>query len=72
MALSADDARTFIRSHHNGVLATIRRDGAPQLSPVTVGVDAYYRDVQHLQDEGQFGNALIFSAFNYAKVWKMF
>jgi len=23
--------------------------------------------VQHLQDEGQFGNALIYSAFNYAK-----
>jgi len=39
MTLSADDARTFIRTHHNGVLATIRRDGAPQLSPVTVGVD---------------------------------
>jgi outer membrane receptor protein involved in Fe transport len=32
-----------------------------------VGVDGYYRNVQHLQDEGQFGNALIFSAFNYAK-----
>ena len=39
MTLSVDDVRTFIRSHHNGVLATIRRDGAPQLSPVTVGVD---------------------------------
>jgi outer membrane receptor for Fe3+-dicitrate len=32
---------------------------------VTFGVDAYYRDVQHLQDEGQFGQALIYSAFNY-------
>jgi PPOX class probable F420-dependent enzyme len=39
MTLSVDDVRTFVRSHHNGVLATIRRDGAPQLSPVTVGVD---------------------------------
>ena len=34
---------------------------------LTVGVDAYYRKVQHLQDEGQFGNALLFSAFNYEK-----
>jgi outer membrane receptor protein involved in Fe transport len=33
----------------------------------TVGVDGYYRDVRHLQDEGQFGNALIYSAFNYEK-----
>jgi len=39
MTLSADDVRTFIRSHHRGVLATMRRDGAPQMSPVTVGVD---------------------------------
>jgi len=34
---------------------------------VTVGADAYYRSVEDLQDEGQFGNALIFSAFNYAR-----
>jgi outer membrane receptor protein involved in Fe transport len=33
----------------------------------TVGLDAYYRQVKNLQDEGQFGNALIFSAFNYAE-----
>jgi PPOX class probable F420-dependent enzyme len=39
MTLSADDVRTFIRSNHRGVLATTRRDGAPQMSPVTVGVD---------------------------------
>jgi outer membrane receptor protein involved in Fe transport len=36
----------------------------PQLS---IGVDAYYRKVRHLQDEGQFGNALIFSAFNFER-----
>jgi outer membrane receptor protein involved in Fe transport len=29
------------------------------------GLDTYYRRVANLQDEGQFGNALIFSAFNY-------
>jgi len=32
---------------------------------LTVGLDGYYRKVRHLQDEGQFGNALIFSTFNY-------
>jgi outer membrane receptor protein involved in Fe transport len=32
---------------------------------LTVGLDAYYRKVHDLQDEGQFGNALIFSDFNY-------
>jgi len=31
----------------------------------SVGVDAYFRRVNNLQDEGQFGNALIYSAFNY-------
>ena len=36
-------------------------------SRITLGADAYYRQVQHLQDEGQFGNALIYSAFNYAQ-----
>ncbi len=37
-----------------------------QLTPsITLGLDGYYRDVRHLQDEGQFGNALIFSAFNF-------
>ena len=34
-------------------------------SSLTVGLDGYYRKVKNLQDEGQFGNALIFSAFNY-------
>lgn len=39
-----------------------------QLSPqLTLSADGYYRDVRHLQDEGQFGNALIYSAFNYAQ-----
>ena len=34
-----DDVREFIRTNHRGVLATTRRDGAPQMSPVLVGVD---------------------------------
>jgi outer membrane receptor protein involved in Fe transport len=30
-----------------------------------VGIDGYYKDVQDLLDEGQFGPALIFTPFNY-------
>ncbi len=41
---------------------------AYQLTPrITLGVDGYFRKVRHLQDEGQFGNALIYSAFNFAQ-----
>ena len=39
MPLSEEDVRDFIRSHRRGVLATMRNDGMPQLSPVLVGVD---------------------------------
>jgi PPOX class probable F420-dependent enzyme len=35
----AESARAFLRDNHRAVLATTRRDGTPQLSPVTVGVD---------------------------------
>ncbi|EFC84844.1 PPOX class F420-dependent oxidoreductase [Parafrankia sp. EUN1f] len=38
--MDLDAARAFIRDHHRAVLATTRRDGTPQLSPVLVGVDA--------------------------------
>jgi outer membrane receptor protein involved in Fe transport len=34
---------------------------------LTLGADAYYKDVTDLLDFGQFGNALIFSPFNYRK-----
>jgi outer membrane receptor protein involved in Fe transport len=36
-----------------------------------MGLDGYYKDAKDLLDEGQFGQALIFSPFNYAKgrVW---
>jgi PPOX class probable F420-dependent enzyme len=30
----------FLRTRHRGMLATTRRDGRPQLSPVTCGLDA--------------------------------
>jgi PPOX class probable F420-dependent enzyme len=32
-------AREFLRVHHRAVLATVRADGRPQLSPVTAAVD---------------------------------
>ena len=34
---------------------------------LTLGLGAWYREVRHLQDEGQFGQALLFSGFNYAR-----
>jgi PPOX class probable F420-dependent enzyme len=37
--MDTDRAREFMRAHHRAVLATVRSDGRPQLSPVTVGVD---------------------------------
>jgi PPOX class probable F420-dependent enzyme len=37
--MELDEAREFVRSHHRAVLATMRRDGTPQLSPVTCGLD---------------------------------
>ncbi|MEO8999262.1 MAG: TonB-dependent receptor [Rhodanobacter sp.] len=32
---------------------------------LTLGLDTYYRQVHRLQDEGQFGAALVYSTFNY-------
>src|SRR3954465_7639974 len=29
-----DEARDYVREHHHAVLATLRRDGTPQMSPV--------------------------------------
>ena len=37
--MDLDDARAFIREHHRAVLATRRRDGAPQMSVVACNVD---------------------------------
>jgi len=59
------DANTAVRSERSDYYdAGLAFQMTPQL---TLGIDGYYRNVQHLQDEGQFGNALIYSAFNYAK-----
>jgi PPOX class probable F420-dependent enzyme len=35
-----DKAREYLRSNHHAVLATLRRDGTPQMSPVGCTVDA--------------------------------
>jgi PPOX class probable F420-dependent enzyme len=43
--MNLEDAREFMRVNHRAVLATSRSDGHPQLSPVTVGVDAQGRAV---------------------------
>lgn len=43
--MDLDRARDHVRAHHHAVLATTRRDGSPQLSPVTAAVDAQGRVV---------------------------
>ena len=37
--MDRDTALDFIRHNHNGVLATTRSDGTPQMTPVNAGVD---------------------------------
>ena len=39
LGVTPDEAREFRRAHHRAVLATVRRDGRPQLSPILVGID---------------------------------
>jgi PPOX class probable F420-dependent enzyme len=43
--MDLDDARSFLREHHRGVLATLRRDGRPQMSLVSVGADGEGRAI---------------------------
>jgi PPOX class probable F420-dependent enzyme len=43
--MDLDDARAFVRQHAHAVLATTRRDGTPQLSPVAAAVDSEGRVV---------------------------
>jgi outer membrane receptor protein involved in Fe transport len=59
------DANTAVKSERSNYFdAGLSFQATPALS---LGLDAYDREVTNLQDEGQFGNALIYSAFNYAK-----
>jgi PPOX class probable F420-dependent enzyme len=37
--MDTDAALEFVRTQHHAVLGTLKSDGTPQLSPVTVGVD---------------------------------
>jgi PPOX class probable F420-dependent enzyme len=43
--MDIDEALEYVRTHHHAVLATLKKDGSPQLSPVTAGVDAEGRVV---------------------------
>jgi PPOX class probable F420-dependent enzyme len=36
--MDLDEARAVVRTQHHAVLATLRKDGSPQMSPVSVGV----------------------------------
>ncbi|HEY4065668.1 MAG TPA: TonB-dependent receptor [Burkholderiaceae bacterium] len=59
------DANTAVRAERSNYFDA---GVSHQLTPeITLGLDAFYRQVDHLQDEGQFGNALVYSAFNYAQ-----
>jgi PPOX class probable F420-dependent enzyme len=43
--MDIEAARSFVSQHHHAVLATVRGDGSPQLSPVTAAVDGEGRFV---------------------------
>ena len=43
--MDLEQAREFLSHHHDGVLATRRRDGSLQMSPVSVGVDSEGRAI---------------------------
>jgi PPOX class probable F420-dependent enzyme len=43
--VSRDDLLAFLRPRHHALLVTRKQDGAPQLSPVSAGVDAQGRVV---------------------------
>ena len=43
--MDLDEARRFLAAHHRAILATRRRDGRPQMSPVTAGVDGAGRAI---------------------------
>lgn len=43
--MDIDKARTFLKTHHRAVMATNRRDGRPQMSPVMVGIDEAGRGI---------------------------
>ncbi|MGH7778621.1 MAG: TonB-dependent receptor [Candidatus Binataceae bacterium] len=65
-ASTGNSTPTVERDHYFD--AGVRQDLIPGLN---IGIDSYYKKATDLIDEGQFGPALIFETFNYAKgrVW---
>src|SRR6476661_178254 len=56
--MDIEEARAFISRNHRAVLATSRRDGRPQLSPVAAGVDGEGRVVISSRESAyKVGNA---------------
>jgi PPOX class probable F420-dependent enzyme len=43
--MDLNQARTYVKANSHAVLSTVRRDGTPQMSPVTAAVDAEGRIV---------------------------
>jgi PPOX class probable F420-dependent enzyme len=43
--MDVEGAKRFLRENHRAVLATVRSDGSPQLSPVVAGIDSGGRAV---------------------------
>lgn len=63
-AVALDDPVRPERSHFFDVGVT------QQLTPhLAVGLDGYYKIATNLIDDGQFGQALVLTAFNYAKAY---
>ena len=63
-AIPFADAVKAEREHYfdAGVLQTV-------LPGFTLGLDGYYKKKQNLLDEGQFGESLVLSPFNYRRGW---
>ena len=49
------------------ISSTVRSRAAKDCATLDLGVDAYYKIATDLLDNGTFGQALVLSAFNYAK-----
>ncbi|MET0694666.1 MAG: PPOX class F420-dependent oxidoreductase [Propionibacteriaceae bacterium] len=43
--MDLDDARSYLKEHSHAVLSTVRKDGTPQMSPVSVALDSDGRAV---------------------------
>ena len=57
----------FRRRHRSEDTFDCIRPRGKDCATLDLGVDAYYKIAKDLIDNGTFGQALVFSAFNYAK-----